>query len=172
MANTFQKVIYFLSAASPIGLVFSIVLFVQKNYIVLPIVLSVVSVLLIFGFLCSFKYARRNIASMTVRVTDVATSDLWIIGYIVSYLLPLANMVIDEWNLWVLAGVALLFVGVITLVNDAMPHPILLIIGYHFYKITTENGISSYVMISKKKIRHKKDIKCVGRVFEFLLIEK
>jgi hypothetical protein len=43
--------------------------------------------------------------------------------------------------------------------------------GYHFYQATAENGISNYVVISKRKIRHKKELKKVKRVFEFLLID-
>lgn len=87
-------------------------------------------------------------------------------------MLPLANMVIDEWNLFILAGISLTIGVVIPFINCAIPHPLLFFRGYHFYNLTTENGISSYILISKKKIRNKKEIKLVGRIFEFLLIEK
>lgn len=53
MANTFQRVLYFFSAASPIGIAFSVVLFVQKNYIILPIVLLIVYVPLFCQFCIS-----------------------------------------------------------------------------------------------------------------------
>lgn len=137
-----------------------------------PLILISVSVVGVVLFIVSFRYGNKNIAPMTIRITDVSTSDLWILGYVFSYLLPLGNIVIDEWNLYILVGISLIISVVIPFINCAIPHPLLLFGRYHFYNLTTENGISSYILISKKKIRNKKEIKMVGRIFEFLLIEK
>ncbi len=172
MANTMQKLLYFFSAVAPVCITFSVAWIIQRKGIILPIILVFASMLGVVLFSVAFKYGYKNIASMTIRVTDVSTGDLWILGYIFSYLLPLANMVIDEWNLFILAGISLIIGVVIPFMNSAIPHPLLFFRGYHFYNLATENGISSYVLISKKKIRNKKDIKAVGRIFEFLLIEK
>lgn len=172
MANIIQKFIYFFSASTPVCITFSIVWISENKGWVLPSILIITSLVGIVLFSISFRYGYKNIAPMTIRVIDVSTSDLWIIGYVFSYLLPLANIVIDEWNLFILAGIGLTIGVVISFINCAIPHPLLFFGGYHFYNVATENGISSYVLISKKKIRNKKDIKVVGRIFEFLLIEK
>lgn len=172
MANTIQKLLYFFSAISPVCITFSVVWIIQGKGIMFPAILVSTSVIGVVLFIVSFRYGYKNIAPMTIRVTDVSTGDLWILGYVFSYLLPLGNMVIAEWNLFILAGISLIIGVVITFINSAIPHPLLFFSGYHFYNLTTENGISSYILISKKKIRNKKDIKAVGRIFEFLLIEK
>lgn len=172
MANTIQKLLYFFSAIAPVCITFSVVLIIQGKGIMFPIILISVSVIGVVLFIVSFRYGNKNIAPMTIRVTDVSTSDLWILGYVFSYLLPLGNIVIDEWNLYILVGISLIISVVIPFINCAIPHPLLLFGRYHFYNLTTENGISSYILISKKKIRNKKEIKMVGRIFEFLLIEK
>lgn len=172
MANTIQKLIYFFSAVTPACITFSIVWIIQGRGIMFPAILVSVSIIICILFIASFRYGYKNIASMAIRVTDVSTDDLWILGYGISYLLPLANMAIDEWNLFILIGISLIIGVTIPFVNSAFPHPLLFFRGYHFYNIATENGISSYILISKKKIRNKKDIKTVGRIFEFLLIEK
>ena len=52
-----------------------------------------------------------------------------------------------------------------------MPSPILSVMGYHFYQVNAANGISGYVLISKRKIRNAKDVKAVKRIFEFLLLD-
>lgn len=172
MANKLQKILYFFSAMAPVCIIFSIVCIIQDKGIIFPVILISVSVIGIVLFILSFRYGYKNIAPMTVRVTDVSTSDLWILGYVFSYLLPLGNVVIDEWNLFILVGISLIISVVIPFINCAIPHPLLLFGRYHFYNLTTENGISSYILISKNKIRNKKEIKLVGRIFEFLLIEK
>lgn len=172
MANTIQKLLYFFSAIAPVCITFSVVWIIQGKGIMFPAILISASVIGVLLFIVSFRYGYKNIAPMTIRVTDVSTGDLWILGYAFSYLLPLANMVIDEWDLFILAGISLIIGVVIPFINSVIPHPLLFFSGYHFYNLTTENGISSYILISKKKIRNKKDIKSVGRIFEFLLIEK
>lgn len=172
MANTIQKLIYYFSAVAPVCITFSLVWIMQGKGIVLPVILVLTSLIVVVLFSVAFIYGYKNIAPTTIRVTDISTDDLRLLGYIFSYLLPLANMVIDEWNLFILAGISLTIGVVIPFINCAVPHPLLFFRGYHFYKLTTENGISSYILISKKKIRNKKEIKLVGRIFEFLLIEK
>lgn len=117
-------------------------------------------------------YYFSAMAPICIRVTEVSANDIWILGYIISYLMPLVSIIIDEWNFVILAIIAILIGIVIPFMNSAMPHPLLAIKKYHFYELATENGISSYVLISKRKIRNKKEIKVVGRLFEFLLIEK
>ncbi|MBR5565151.1 MAG: hypothetical protein IKW08_03180 [Roseburia sp.] len=172
MANRFQKIIYYTSAMSPIGIVFSLVWFFQNNTYIIPVIITVISLLLVVAFVISFEYGKKNISPMSIRVTDVATNDIWVLSYVISYLLPLASMLIAEWNVYVLTIIAILGGVVMIFMNCAIPHPLLAVRKYHFYQLTTENGISSYILISKRCIRNKNEIKTVGRWFEFLLIEK
>lgn len=165
MANRIQNLLYFFTAIAPVCITFSVVWIIQGKGIMFPAILVSTSVIGTILFIVSIRYGYRNIAPMTIRVIDVSTGDLWILGYVCSYLLPLANMVIDEWNLFILAGSSLIIGVIIPFINSAIPHPLLFFRGYHFYNLITENGISSYVLISKKKIRNKKDIKAVGRIF-------
>ena len=172
MANVFQKMIYYFSAVSPIGIVFSLVWVIQKRTYLIPAIVMITSLFFILVFAISFKYGKNRVAPICIRVTNVSANDIWILGYIISYLLPLVSMVIEEWNFIILAIIAILVGILIPFMNSAMPHPLLVLKKYHFYQLATENGISSYVLISKRKIRNKKEIKVVGRLFEFLLIER
>jgi hypothetical protein len=114
MANTIQKLLYFFSAIAPVCITFSVVWIIQGKGIMFPAILISASVIGVLLFIVSFRYGYKNIAPMTIRVTDVSTGDLWILGYAFSYLLPLANMVIDEWDLFILAGISLIIGGVVS----------------------------------------------------------
>lgn len=43
--------------------------------------------------------------------------------------------------------------------------------GYHFYSVSAENGISNYILISKRSLRNSKHLKSVQRIFEYLLLD-
>ena len=82
MANIIQKFIYFFSASTPVCITFSIVWISENKGWVLPSILIITSLVGIVLFSISFRYGYKNIAPMTIRVIDVSTSDLWIIGYV------------------------------------------------------------------------------------------
>ncbi len=106
-----------------------------------------------------------------IKITATGLEDGWLIAYVISYMLPLANIVLDDFNLLICGIVALILTASMPFVNTAMPNPLLFIIGYHFYQISAENGVSGYVLISKRKIRRKKDLRNIKRIFEFLLLD-
>lgn len=84
----------------------------------------------------------------------------------------MSGLVIDEWNITVTGIIAAVITILIPYINSAIPNPLLAIRGYHFYKVNAENGISEYVIISKRKYRNKKDLSVVTRIYEFLLLDK
>lgn len=97
----------------------------------------------------------------------ITFSVVWIIqgkGIILPAILVSASL-IDECNLFTLVGISLTIGVVIPFINCVIPHPFLAFRGYHFYNLATENGISTYILISKKEIRNEKYIKVVGRIF-------
>lgn len=171
MANIFQKYLYIFSSISPVGLIFSIVWFFQKKTILIPIVCISVFVVIDILFFVFFNYARKSLASINVNVIEVSSADLWIVSYLISYLVPLGSVMVDDWNIVVCGIVGVLICIAIALINESTPNPLLLFFKNHFYKIKTENGLE-YTLISKRKIRNKESVKVVGRWFEYLLIEK
>ena len=171
MGNKFQKIIYNFSAIVPLCLIFSIVWYIQNGTWTIPIVLVSSGIGLIVMFICSFKYGKRNLAPLQIITNDLSPCDGWLIAYVISYMLPFANIVIDDFNLWVCGIIALIMTVSIPFVNTAMPNPLLFIKGYHFYQISTENGVSGYILISKRKLRRKQDVKNIKRIFEFLLLD-
>ena len=171
MANGLQKLIYNMSVASPLLIVFALVWYIQKKSWTIPIICVVVAVVLILCLLRSFSYGKKHLAPIQIRTNDISPHDGWIVVYIITYVLPFASLIIDDLNLIVCSVVAFAIAVIAAYVNTAIPNPILLFQRYHFYSVGAENGISGYVLISRRKLRKKQDLKSVNRVFEFLLLD-
>ena len=169
MPNFLQKWLYNLSAGAPLLLVFAIVWYCEKRIWIVSAVCVGLATLLMVLMLVAFSYGKRNLPPIIITVTDVSPNDAWIVAYIISYILPFASMALDDYNLLLLFSTSVAIVLVAPFVNSAVPNPLLALSRYHFYQITSENGVSGYVLISKRKIRSAKDVKRVNRVFEFLL---
>jgi len=171
MANIIQKLIYNLSAASPLCIILAIVWYLQEETWIVPITLTITGIILFVLLEISFSYGKKHLAPIHIITSDISPNDGWIIAYIISYIIPFANMVIDDFSLELCIGIAVLLIIIVPWINTAIPNPILFVTGYHFYQISAENGMSGYVLISKRKLRKKQDLATVNRVFEFLLID-
>ena len=170
MPNVLQKWIYNLSVAAPLLMILAIVWFIEKDDFIVPVICLCVAVLLIILMVKSFEYGKRNIPQIAIHVTSIAPHDLSLISCIISYLLPLLSIALDG-NTLLLSGIYFLVFLIVICMNTAIPNIILLLLGYHFYTISEQNGVSGYVLISKRKIRNPKEIRYVYRVFEFLLVD-
>ena len=49
------------------------------------------------------------------------------------------------------------------------PHPILKLLGFHFYRIKSRVGCGGYLLITKRKTI--RSIKCIHRFSEYCLID-
>ena len=172
MPNLLQKCIYNLSSVAPLCLSFAFVWWTEKKTRLLPLVCLAVFVVLLFLFTTSFLYCKKNVPPISTRVNDISPLDAWIVTYIISYMLPFASIVFDDFNATFSGIVALAIVVAAPFVNSAIPNPLLFFCGYHFYHVSTENGVSDYVLITKRKLRNNKAIKHTKRLFEFLLLDE
>lgn len=171
MANIIQKLIYNLSVASPLCIILAVVWYLQEETYVVPIILLIIGSILLALLVISFSYGKKHLAPIYIITSDISPNDGWIIAYIVSYVIPFANIVIDDFSFELCIGIAVLIVIIVPWINTAIPNPILFMVGYHFYQISAENGVSGYVLISRRRLRKKQDLTIVNRVFEFLLID-
>lgn len=180
MANRIQKLLYFLSAESPILIMFAIVWLIEKSTWSKPIsiswkiptILITLSVLLIIAFNYSFDYGKKNLQTIPVSATEISGGDEWIVAYIISYILPLAEFQFGEMIKPVVGAAVLMLLVVLTFTDYMTPHPILYLRRYHFYKLDIEGAHAGYNLISKKKLKRSSDVRKVSQVFEFLLLRQ
>ena len=171
MANNLQKLIYNLSAASPLCFTFAILWYIQKQTLTVPATCVCLGPFLILCFALSFSYAKKHVAPIMIRVTDISPKDGQMAVYVISYMLPFASMVIDDFDITVCGIIAIALIAIILFANSVAPNPLLFLRKYHFYEIRAENGVSGYLLICKRSLRNAKHITTVKRVFEFLLID-
>lgn len=123
---------------------------------------------IIYGIICLRK---KHFAPIIIRTSDISPYDGWIIMYIITYLFPFASLAIRDFNMVICVILMSVLIVVAPYVNTAIPNPILFVQGYHFYQVSAEHGISSGVLISKRKLRKAKDVKTVNRIFDFLFLD-
>lgn len=171
MANNLQKLIYNLSAVSPLCFTFAILWYIQKQTLIVTVACVCLGTFLILCFALSFSYAKKHVTSTIIRVTDVSPKDGRMVAYIVSYMLPFGSIAINDFDPIVTAVIVVVLMVVILFVNSVAPNPLLFLRRYHFYEISAENGISGYLLICKRDLRNVKHVRTVKQVFEFLLID-
>jgi len=169
--NKLQKALWILSSGAPILVTFSIAWYVTQSTYMISAFFIAISVILIIIAAAIFYEVKTKLASLGLRAKKVTQNDKCIIGYILSYLLPFASIVFDKYNPYLFLGVALLIFIVALVAYTPTANPLLFLIGYHFYDVETENGIGNYLVISKKAIRNKSELKKAIRVTEYLLID-
>lgn len=171
MGNGLQRFIYNLSAAAPLGFIFAFVWYWQEKTIYIPCISICIGSLLIILFMISFAYGKRYLAPIIIRTSNISPYDGWIILYIITYLFPFSSLAIKDFNMVICIGIIAVLIVAAQYVNTAIPNPILFVQGYHFYQISAEHGISSGVLISKRKLRKAKDVKTVNRIVHFLFLD-
>ena len=169
MINRLQKGLWILSSGAPILIAFSITWYFSKS--TYPISLLYISISLILIAIAIFQAMIKKLAILEIQVKKVTQNDKCVIGYVISYLLPFASIVFDKYNPYIFLGIALMIFIVMLMSNTPTANPLLFFIGYHFYEVEAENGIGNYLVISKKSIRNKEELKTVIRVTEYLLID-
>ena len=125
-------------------------------------------VLLCAGLL---RFAKSRLQSRTYRTTTVETADNEVFGLLLVYLLPLIirDLATYNWLAWVL--VTFVFCLVVATSYGYHFNPLLVFLGYHFYKVTETDGMP-YVLITKRRIYRTRETLNVARLAEYVLVEK
>lgn len=153
-------------------LAFSAVWLLKNKSWIVPIVCCSIAFVLAIIMVLSFLYGRKNLATIEIRAEKITPNDKWIFIYIVSYMVPIVSLFINNKSVLILGITAGIVITVLfAYVIDAIPNPILLLLRYHFYKVETENGISDYVVVSRRKLRKKESLTTIKRVFEYFFID-
>ena len=128
----------------------------------ITIILTSLCVLLLF-------LSTRNLEKNPIKINAVKTADKEVVGFIIVYLLPLINESTVKVNTAVLIFIALLFFWIVFTSNSYHFNPLLGFLGYHFYEITIEGGIT-YILISRNDIVNCKNIKYVVQLSEYMVL--
>lgn len=187
MANKAQKLLFNLSTMSPLVLIFAIVYWLEKDVklfseqedkiqinVIAVALIMIISISVAFSFYSSWfvRACNKKLERIPIGVDGVVPNDTWVIVVLLSYALPAAGVVFKELNIYISIVVILLLILFLALSNTILPNPILMLQGYHFYKITTVDGSSDIILLSRRKsIQNRSAVNTVMIAFHYLAIE-
>lgn len=171
MINNLQKILYKISNIAPIMIFLGISLYLQGVNIELCVFLGTVGLLASTYAVIFIKMCEKMLPVLSVKIESISSNDDIVIVYLATYLFPLIDIVwSDKGAIWI--GLFIIAVIILMRINVLGFNPILLLIGYHCYKLTLSTGVSDCIMISKQKgIRNKTQIKEILRIEECLVLD-
>lgn len=116
------------------------------------------------------QYAKRNLERMAFKSVSIEAADRENIGFLILYLLPLftAQFSALNWDVWLPA--ILIFAAVVATGYSYHFNPLLGLMGWHFYKVGTPEGVT-YVLITKKQLRNVTDTIEIGQLTEYIVLD-
>lgn len=114
--------------------------------------------------------ASRQLERIAFRLNSIKTADMEIVGFVIAYLLPLANSSTTTIDPAVLAFVLAIFALVVWGTNSYHFNPLLAFFGYHFYEVTTAEAIT-YVLVTRRTMRDTTKVQHVVQLTEYMMLE-
>lgn len=169
MLNTLAKLMLTGTALAPVALVYAWVMYTD-GYAITAFVLVIMAAVLIVLMMQLLKYCRKHLERSKFKVTSIEAADREYITFILLYLSPLFTAEFGDLNWNILIPTLIIFLLVIGTGYGYHFNPLLGLLGWHFYKVSTEEGVS-YVLITKKELRSAKQCLIVGQLTEYIVID-
>jgi len=116
------------------------------------------------------RYAKRNLERSKFQSISIEAADRENMGFLLLYLLPLFTSQYDSlnWGIWL---PTLVVFALFTATGYSYHfNPLLGMLGWHFYKVGTPEGVT-YVLITKKQLRNAASTITVGQLTEYIVID-
>lgn len=170
MLSRLAKVLLVLTAFAPV--LFTIAFVEWRKGQFSPAGPTVIAVAICLTALCYLvlRGARTELEVMPCRLKSIKTADKEVVAFVLSYLLPLANLSGRSTDSWTLAFVAAFFLFIVATSHAYHFNPLMSVLGYHFYEVTDEDSVS-YVLITKRNLRSARAAACVVQLSEYILLD-
>lgn len=169
MFNVLARLLLTSTALAPIGITYAWVAYTQSMFIP-SITLFLISLLLFASCIALINNARRNLSSSPFKAVSVEAADHENTAFLLLYVMPLFTTQFNslDWKFWI---PTVIIFGLITATGyNYHFNPMLGLLGWHFYKVQTPEGIM-YVLITKKHLRNTSGTLSVGRLTEYILLD-
>lgn len=187
MANRIQKMLFNLSTISPIAFFFVVVWWIQcgvsevstetgeihfTSKAIAFSVIGLIGLLYTFYSVLIVKAGRKKLEIVPISVNSVKSKENLAVCTIISYIFPFSNLVLANYNIWLLLSIVVLAMVFLFLSNTVWPSPVLILWGYHFYEISNANGGEEFPLIStRKSIKDAQTIKKVITLWDYFMVE-
>ena len=164
------KALLIATAFAPALVVYGVLLLLECEY-GLGVAFLLISIALWVFCHWNLRNSVKHAPAMELKTTSVEAADNETASFLLVYLLPLItrNLTDYDWFAWII--VAGLFVLVIATGYAYHFNPLLVLAGWHFYKVNTREQVR-YLMISRDRILDVRTPRRVGRLTEYIFLDK
>jgi hypothetical protein len=170
MLSKVAKVLLVLTAFAPMLLTIAFVEWRRGEFIPWGATSLIVAALLSAVCYLVLIAAARQLEVVQCHVDSIRTADAEIVGYVLSYLVPLANLSNAPPDAVVLIFVACFFLFIVYTSHSYHFNPLMSVLGYHFYEITDSASVS-YVLITRANLRAARSTARVVQLSEYILLD-
>ena len=116
------------------------------------------------------EYFRRHLEKIPTTLASVEVADRETIGILVLYLLPLLKTSFTELQPLTVVPALVIFLALAIVGYNFHFNPLLVLLGWKFYKVTTAGGVG-YLMITRREFRRVDSEVTVGRLTSYTLVD-
>ena len=160
------------TALSPVIFVFSLASYIVSQ-IEISITLALLNFLLISICLLIIWRVRKKGHARPFKIKSIEPVDSENAAMLLMYLIPLFSIDFENFS-WVNWEVGISIFAIISIFGliglNYHYNPILLLLGWHFYKVDSEKGVK-YLLITKKNLYECNVEVSVGTLTEYVLID-
>lgn len=169
MLSWLAKILLTSTAIAPVGFTYAWVAWFEDKKLFASLAVCA-SLFLVLVSIWMLRYAKNNLEKFDFSVSTVEAADRENMGLLLLYLLPLFTASFSSLN-WLVWVPTLIVFAVITSTGYSYHfNPLLGIMGWHFYKVGTPEGVT-YVLITKKELRHANKKLVVSQLTEYIVLD-
>lgn len=170
MLGKLVRILFALTALAPLSVSLAYVFSERQHNTTFAVVALLACIFLGVVSIFIIETSSKNLEQLPIVIKKAKSSDKEVIGFFVAYALPLIfkGESAPDIGAWLVAGAMLFFVLWST--HALQVNPVLGLLGYHFYDVETDGGIT-YLLITRRKINNILSVRRVVQLSEYGVLE-
>ncbi|MCF4123937.1 hypothetical protein [Methylobacterium sp. SyP6R] len=115
------------------------------------------------------RSAEKHSETINFSAKKIEANDALMLGVFGTYIIPFLG-VASNITFTTVVLIILVFAALLWLVSSILPHPMLRILGYKFYKVESATGVV-YTLLARRELLDPKNIKQVKKISNSMLVE-
>ena len=157
------------TSITPVLWVYAALALVECEFFWAAVLGSVGLFLFLLG-IALLRHLKKGLVELNVSFSSVEVADRESIGLLVLYVIPLLRTSFSDLSYLILVPAGAIFLALAFTGSSYHFNPLLNLLGWHFYKVSTPGGIT-YVLITRKDMRGATSQIKVGRLTSYTVID-
>ena len=165
MANTFLTG----TSIAPVILIYALLALVERN-VLIGGMLILVFVALLFACFYILNYSKQHLEKSDFSLMSAEAADKESVAILLLYLAPLLETSVSELEWVFIIPASVVFLALVLTGYSFHFNPLLNIIGWHFYTVSTKEGMT-YTLITRKHLRKAETTIVIGQLTRYTLLD-